>query len=385
MPPDEMITQSWGNRIMESIKGVLFGAALFVASFFLLGWNESRAVTAYRNLNEVRDTVVTVSADAVSQANTGKPIFVSGETSTGAVLKDPRFDIEVNAIALRRRVEMYQWKEETESRTEKQTGGGTKKSVYYSYEKVWSDQVIPSAGFHQQAGHENPVILPFESWQDRADQVNLGSFRFSSTLIPRLNFFEPISPRDAALPEGVNVDGTQLYLGTSSSAPEIGDVRIRFEVVNPGPVSVIAGQEGSTLTSWVTSNGTAYSRIQKGNPSLEEMLAAARREAKILTWILRGAGWLIMTIGISMVLRPISVVADVLPILGNIAETGIGLVAGLIALTLSLITIAVAWIVVRPLVGIPLLLLAAGLVVLHVVRQRKLRGLRIPYAETDPS
>ncbi|MCW5210069.1 hypothetical protein VU10_07890, partial [Desulfobulbus sp. US1] len=59
-----------------------------------------------------------------------------------------------------------------------------------------------------------------------------------------------------------------------------------------------------------------------------------------------------------------SVLADVLPFLGSIVEAGTGFIAFLLAGVLSLITIAVAWIVFRPLLGIILLAIAVGLVVL---------------------
>lgn len=52
-----------------------------------------------------------------------------------------------------------------------------------------------------------------------------------------------------------------------------------------------------------------------------------------------------------------------LPFLGNLAEMGIGLVSFLIALILSSITIAIAWIIYRPLIGIALLVVAVGSVV----------------------
>ena len=43
-------------------------------------------------------------------------------------------------------------------------------------------------------------------------------------------------------------------------------------------------------------------------------------------------GFLLMGFGFSLILRPISVVLDVLPFLGNIAGAGLGLVAGIISL-----------------------------------------------------
>jgi hypothetical protein len=61
-----------------------------------------------------------------------------------------------------------------------------------------------------------------------------------------------------------------------------------------------------------------------------------------------------------MVLRPISVVGAVVPILGQVLGAGLGLVCLLVTVILSLVTIGAAWIFYRPLLGIGLLAVAAG-------------------------
>ena len=72
-----------------------------------------------------------------------------------------------------------------------------------------------------------------------------------------------------------------------------------------------------------------------------------------------------MFFGFSAIFRPLSVIADVLPIAGTIVGAGTGLVALLLTIPISLVIIAIAWIFYRPLVGIPLVIVAiAGFVFL---------------------
>ena len=92
------------------------------------------------------------------------------------------------------------------------------------------------------------------------------------------------------------------------------------------------------------------------------LFAAAQGENVTMTWILRLGGFLLMAVGIYLVFKPLVVLADVLPFFGNLLSMGIGLFAGGIALVLSLLTIAIAWVFYRPLVGVGLLV--AGVVVL---------------------
>ncbi len=74
-----------------------------------------------------------------------------------------------------------------------------------------------------------------------------------------------------------------------------------------------------------------------------------------------------MMAGISMAFRPLTVVADVIPFLGDILGLGVGIFAGIVSFALSVLTIAVAWLRYRPLLGIPLLALAIGLIVIFKV------------------
>ena len=70
-----------------------------------------------------------------------------------------------------------------------------------------------------------------------------------------------------------------------------------------------------------------------------------------------------MLVGLNLILKPLPVLADVLPILGDILRVGTGIIAFLSAAILSLVTVAIAWVVYRPLLGIALLVLAAGLAI----------------------
>jgi hypothetical protein len=68
-----------------------------------------------------------------------------------------------------------------------------------------------------------------------------------------------------------------------------------------------------------------------------------------------------MWLGLSLVFAPISRVLDILPMLGTIGSWGIGLVTGLISLLLSVLTIALAWVFYRPLLGGTMIALVVAL------------------------
>jgi hypothetical protein len=81
------------------------------------------------------------------------------------------------------------------------------------------------------------------------------------------------------------------------------------------------------------------------------MFTAAQNENAIITWLIRAGGFLLMWIGLSMILKPLSVLAAVLPFLGDLIAMGTGVFAFLLSVPFTLLTIAVAWIAYRPLLA----------------------------------
>ena len=111
----ETSSQSWGSRLMESIKGVLVGLILFIAAFPVLWMNEGCAIKTAKGLDEGVKVVTSVKADAVDPANNGKEVHMTGSAVTDEVLADKNFGISQKCIKLIRNVEMFQWKEESHS------------------------------------------------------------------------------------------------------------------------------------------------------------------------------------------------------------------------------------------------------------------------------
>jgi hypothetical protein len=155
-----------------------------------------------------------------------------------------------------------------------------------------------------------------------------------------------------------------LYVGADPISPMVGDLRVRWEVAPAAPVTVLAAQQGNTFADWRTPSGrTLEQNLEMGSVSAAQMFTNLETGNVMLTWVLRFVGWLLMFAGISMVTRPLVVVADVIPFIGSLVGAGTGLFAFLVSAPLSLITIAVGWITYRPLLGVGLLALGVGVAV----------------------
>jgi Transmembrane protein 43 len=362
------------SRLGGAIKGVVFGAILFVVSFGVLFWNEGRAVKRTRALNETAANTVPVDARAISADNEGKPVHFSGD-ATGEKLTDPKFGVTREAIHLHRVVEMYQWDEDVRRETKKDAvGGGTTTKTTYTYKKVWHDRPIDSNRFKHSSGHENPAAMRVQGEKWVAKQVDVGAFRLPASLVSEIDNFRPL-PVDRAmldslpvgLRQGTIVADGRFYLPNKFGSrvrvdpgnPQVGDLRVAFKGVPPGPVSVVAKQTGGTLEPFQTASGPV-AILYVGTHTPDAMFKSEHNKNTVLTWVLRLAGFAVMWIGLVTALKPLTVMADVVGIVGDIAEAGVGLVTGLVALVLSLSTIAVAWLFYRPVLGIGLLSIAAG-------------------------
>lgn len=362
----EVTHQSWFSRIGSAIAGVLFGFILFLIAFPLLFWNEGRAVQRYKTLKEGSGAVVSLTSDSVDASNDGKLIHTTGKADTDEMLSDPVFNVSMNALKLKRVVEMYQWKEKSRSKKEKKVGGGETTKTTYSYSKTWSDKPINSSKFKKPEGHENPGSIPYESRELIAEKVTLGEYQLSASLVEQIKNFKSLPIKgDAPLPQAIQdsakIHDASYYIASNPSSPQVGDTRIKFKVVKPTEVSVVAKQVGSTLGRYTTTVGGTIELLQTGVHSADAMFQKAHESNKMLTWILRAVGYFMMFAGLALIFRPLSVLADIVPIFGTIVGAGTGLIAFLLSTMLSLLTIAIAWIVFRPLLGIALVVVVVGL------------------------
>lgn len=372
MAVTETTTESWGSRLGSSIKGVVIGFALFIAGFPVLFWNEGDSVKTAKAIDEGEGACISLESNAsVDQEMEGKLVHMSGKADTKDVLTDDTFGVSATAIRLERNVEMYQWIEESHTSEKKKLGGSVEKVTTYTYKKDWMPTAIDSSGFKEQ-GHDNPGMMEFESQKMQAANVTFGAFRLSESQIDHIG-----SAKQYAFPTGfvckverVKVQGSTIYVPNAetrnnalntrdvASQTRIGDMRVTFRVVYPHEISLIAKQHGDTFVAYTAKNGKKLSYLEDGVKDAAEMFQTARTNNAIMTWLIRIGGFLMMFIGLSMVFKPLSVLADVLPILGDIVEMGMGLVAGLIALICALVTIAIAWLFYRPVLGIILLAVA---------------------------
>ena len=196
-----------------------------------------------------------------------------------------------------------------------------------------------------------------------------------------------VMPQPAVAQPATTV-ATGTIQGTANPGnPQVGDVRITWTMIPAEmPVSIVAVQTGTTFAPYVAkdsaADGYTVDLLETGTKTKDEMFQNAENANTVMTWILRLVGWLMMFMGLKMILRPLEVLGDVLPILGDIIGIGTGIVAFLIATPVALVTIGIAWLFYRPILGIALLAGAVGLLVLLIKKKKAAKAAKAAAATT---
>jgi hypothetical protein len=390
----------WGGRIGKAVVGIPIGILLFLVSFVVIFWNEGRAVHRAEILEYGKGNTVEVSdVSKVNPENSGKLVHMTGEASTGETIKDPVFNVSAPALKLTRNAEIYQWEERSESKTERK---GTKDvtTTYYYHDKKWVKEPVDSSKFHpDDSGNADEEIknvgtLPYKDDVVRAKDAHIGAYKLTDKQVDQMGAGEQLpvtTEMEANLPANLKGkvkagqdgdyyqpfarnDSTKRTKDDPSLDPQIGDVRYSFRVVKPATISLVYKQNGDTFEPYTDKQGETIDLLVLGTKSSQEMFAAEEQANVTTTWILRLVGLVMMAAGIFLVLNPIAAFVDILPVFRQMASAVIGLFAILVALPLTLITIAIGWLFYRPLLGIGLIVVAVALLGGALFFVRKVRG-----------
>ncbi len=343
-----------GSGGSNPFLGMLIGLAMFIAAFFLISWNEHRAVDAVKALMWAQDQTTPVAATSINPANEGHFIALQGDAAAPQPLYDSLFGIGgANLLRLHRKVEMYQWQQSSHTQNHYTT---------YSYSPIWSEMQINSSAFRE-SGHQNPP-MPFQSaWQNNAT-ATLGAFRLNDLILGKLNSTMPLPiPSNYQAPAGTRVTAAnELYHGNDPATPQIGDMRVTFEALAAGPVSIV-GVQNQNFISEGFKPGDRFGVLlaETGLKSSDALYQDEVNQQNLMTWLLRGGALVLMWLGIYLLFSPLVWLANFVPFLDWVVSGFAGMVATIIALPVFLIAEIVFWFSVRPVLSV--CIAAAGIAI----------------------
>jgi len=397
-------SESWLSLMGKSIVGVLFGIFMFLGAFPLLIWNEIQSAKQYRLLSVAKTVCKNLPDDQFHEEYNGKLVCLHSATTTTEQLADRPFNINFpNSIKWKRLVEMYQWREEKSSRTEDDNFGGRTTVTTYSYTKNWSSIHISSNDFKEQVDHQNPEF-PFPQANGKVSKVSVGTFHLSTGSINEIDWYHDrkVSQEELeGLPNGMNktftIQQDKFWKGDAAN-PQIGDVRVSFQVINNGDVTVIGKQVNNTFVGWEAPwcgfaccaskekefdeekqqlmeykseddvSGFRQDKalyIRQGHQLAIKIFEELETKNFTVTMIIRIVGFLLMFFGLYLILNPVVTLLRVIPFIGtffaNLLSVGIFFVCFLSCLILTLVIVSIAWVFARPFLTLGLILTGVSL------------------------
>ncbi|HMN34038.1 MAG TPA: TMEM43 family protein [Chiayiivirga sp.] len=212
------------------------------------------------------------SAPASATGESAPAAVVEAPQEAPPVLRDEAFGVSLEGLALRRVVQMLQWREGVGQPLDP---GDEIVSEHAGYQRLWSERIIDSTRFSRPEEHANPPAPPYRSQSFGSPQ---------SIEIPRVSQsgWRAVSPARLALPENLaaafRADGAWWVTTPEGAIPEVGDLRVRFELL-PVPVPTAAGAQ-------------------------EDARAASDDEVtQALRWIARSAAFILALLGAGLALR----------------------------------------------------------------------------------
>jgi len=285
----ETRTVGYGSRVGNSFRGIGAGIMLFLAGTALLWWNEGRAVKTEKMLEEAASNYVEMENPNKKDASLdGELVCGTAMATTEDSLTDAQFGIGAKAIAIRRKVEYYQWVEHEHQSSEDKLGGKEVITTTYTYSKEWVGSPIQSSQFKDPAyQNKNMVLTTFEDAEQYAENVKFGAYTLNEALIHYISSKEPM---ELALSE----DLLKQFDKTTQTAYERFYGVVKKQVVQqpaPQPAAIpdsVRAQLPDSVKAVVDSIKAVTDSIQAAN----ERLIADAQNKKELEFIHQGGNLL---------------------------------------------------------------------------------------------
>ncbi len=301
-------------------------------------------------------------------------VHVSGEAKTAAGVTNEDLQLRSQALALARRVELFQCVE-----TENESG----QDRSFTYAQQWVDSPIDPSRFRAPRGSSNTSGFTWQLARPSArdavvEALPLGaSVQWLSGEQPFRLIQATVDAAQAAIPgQSFLLDAGRLYPVVSPDNPAIGNERITFTSALERPISFVGRQRPNGIEPYHVRNGREILLEQKGLRGLDKMFEQAQDANASLTWIFRGRGLVGVFIAFNMLFWPVKLLAGFVPVLGNLDSGATSHIAGASMMAVGPLVIAVAWFTYPSLISI--IVLGLGLTAASLeLRRKKIAGVAL--------
>lgn len=265
------------------------GALLVVAGLLLIGFTEHADRLRAMGEDALGGFVLRGDEARPGPASDGQLVFVSGPVQIASPAHDAQFGVSADAVALVRKVEMFQWHE---------TNGDIR-----SYDMDWVDHPVDSSSFAQPAGHQNPGAFPFAAARFDSPDVRVGGFRLGPKLVDGIPGVEDFTPDLKSLPPNMaatfQAHDDALVTSTDPDHPRLGDLRVSWMRIAPKALTVLARAQGGELLQTTDASGRPLAQVQIGKRGLSDVVPDAAPRPRF-AWARRVLALLLAWAGVTL-------------------------------------------------------------------------------------
>jgi hypothetical protein len=367
---DKLLTTGISALVVPSVIAALF--------FF-----EGSLLKENQLIKQAIKEVQSISATQLNPDHQGDLIHVKGTLELSNSLKDPILLENLNAISFIREVKMFQWKEVKE--TEAQESEEIEK---YSYDKVWDSEYHDSREFAVALqDHVNPASPVVQSTTTRVNQVKLGAFILSDTLVSSLLLYKefefdtsstsivkPGNPLGIDLYPNQFTIGNTLFFGKGTADnPEIGDLKVNYKVSRPANIyTVIGTQSGDSLIAFTNKKNKSKLILTSDNEmEAQQLLEEGKAGNTMIISTARGGTFVILYFVFLTLFKPLRGLISYTTVIGTLLHKGLSFFARMMAFIITSATTAIAWIFYQPLIGFTILLISITIFYFFWKRNKK--------------
>ncbi len=313
--------QQFFEKLVNSIGGIVIGVILVFVGIFVLYQNEGR----------VDYSVVAHKAISFETADQDDLAYTTGPIQSQETIGDGLYVGSGSFVSLSRNVEMFAWTEK-----KSQNNDNTTKTTY---KKEWVKSVPDSSEFLETKGHENPANS-VESTQVVISKATIGDINVNPS---EAN----LAPEKKLNPSSLNliniqapvttVAGDYVYVGTGANiGPEVGNLRVSYTgFTYPTTVTMYGRADGKSLNMHQGEQERPLYRIFPGTHA--DAQAVLKQEYQTQGWIMRFLGFFLLWIAIGMIFAPLTTILEVIPVLGHLGKSMIGILSFLLALVIAIV------------------------------------------------
>ncbi|XP_065156546.1 transmembrane protein 43 homolog [Atheta coriaria] len=338
------------------------GAILTVGGIWLLIWNEGRAVHHGNSLDEAFNNVVPLNIYEPVQAELdGRLVHISGNLLIDEPLTEPEYTIAIQAVKLKRRVQMFQWVEERVLSNYADTDAQYSESARnrddsdYYYVTEWRDKLVDSSSFYIRHGHQNPKEMMLKSHIYISPSVRVGELTIGSEIKDKFNDYQEMTSDERPDRRDIKLHLGIYYHSHDVWKPEVGDIRVQFYSAghNGDPVTIVAMQKDGNLVPFTTSKNHQIALLRHGLFNIKQMFDYEHSDVRFETWKMRIAGVFVLyaaSVFLAPVIRAFTVKLPRHLALAEIPPS----TSFTIAFSVALFVLSTAWIAHRPWIGVGL-------------------------------